>query len=460
MPNRVSYPTRAKWSSQFAFILVCAGAAIGLGNIWKFPYLLGSHGGGTFLILNFLFLLFIALPVLLAEMLIGRRGHQNAVTSIQLLSSETNASPRWQWIGWLCALTLILILSFYSIVAGWALAYLTYSWHGDLSGLSPLGIEKFWQTFTNHPGLLIFWHSLFMLMVLGVVAKGVHKGIENAAKILIPVLFIILILLLGYASGTGHFAQGIEFLFDIRLDKITPQTIVAAMGHAFFTASIGAGSILVYSSYASKHFSLGRSAVSIVFLDLLASILTAMCIFPILFAHELTPETRLGLTFEVLPIAFSNMEGGKFFGGLFFLLSVCAAWTSSISLAEPQVALLSERFNMKRSKATLYIGFFAWLLGTLSILSFSHWKTIKLFGQWTLFSGISDLSTNILLPLGGFLFAIFTGWILHRRITREALHFQNEHTYLIWRFLIRWVSPLGILIILFYPIYTFVRNVF
>lgn len=456
----VSSPIRSKWSSQFAFVLVCAGAAIGLGNIWKFPYILGSHGGGTFLILHLIFLILIALPLLLAEMLMGRRGHQNIVTSIQLLSSETNANPRWKGIGWLCSVTLMLILSFYSVVAGWALAYLTYSWHGDLTGLSPLAIEHVWQGFLGSPLTMLFWHSVFILMTMGVLAKGIHKGIENASKILIPVLFMILIMLLGYATGTGHFYEGIQYLFDIQLDKITPQTIVSAMGHAFFTLSIGAGSILVYSSYSSKSFSLGQVAVSVVLLDFLVSTLTAVSTFPILFTHGLKPETGPGLTFEILPIAFSSMEGGAFLGGLFFLLSVCAAWTSAISLAEPLVALLSERYKIKRIKATFFIGFFAWLLGIASILSFNYWKSLKLFGEWTLFTGITDLSTNILLPMGGLLIAIFTGWILHRRITREELAFQNESTYKIWRFLIRWVSPFGILIILLYPVYLFIRGHF
>lgn len=455
-----SSPVRSKWSSQFAFILVSAGAAIGLGNIWKFPYILGSRGGGTFLVLHLVFITLIALPVLLAELLMGRRGHQNIVTSIQLLSSETNASPRWQGIGWLCSITLILILSFYSVVAGWALAYLTYSWHGDLTGLSPLAIENVWQGFLANPVAMLFWHSIFILMVMGVVAKGIHQGIEKASKILIPVLFMILIMLLGYATGTGHFLEGIQYLFDIQLEKITPQTIVAAMGHAFFTLSIGAGSLLVYSSYSSKSFSLGEVAVSVVLMDFLASTLTAVSIFPILFSHGLKPETGPGLTFEILPIAFSTMEGGAFLGGLFFLLSVCAAWTSAISLAEPLVALLSERYKVKRIKATLFIGFLAWLLGILSILSFNLWKSFKIFGKWTLFVSISDFSSNILLPIGGLLIAIFTGWILHRRITREELAFQNESTYKAWRFLIRWVSPLGILIILLYPVYLFIRGYF
>jgi neurotransmitter:Na+ symporter, NSS family len=449
-------PDRSKWSSGFSFTLVGASAAIGLGNIWSFPYAIGNRGGGTFLLLHLLFLFFIAFPILLSEMLIGRRGHANAVTCVQLLSSETNASQRWKWIGWFCTLAPLLILSFYSVIAGWALDYLTYTWHGDLTGLTFSGVSRFWEDFLQHSAPMLIAHTIFMGITIAVVARGVRKGIEKVAKVLLLTLLITLILLLGYSMGSHDFYEAVDFLFDVQLSEVKPSTLMAALGHALFTLSVGGASMLIYASYASKSVSLPRVAISIVCLDFIVSLLTSLVVFAILFSNEMSSiPAEPGLIFKALPIAFSKMEGGIFVGGLFFLLCVCAAWTSAISMLEPVVALFNERYKIKRPKAAFLVGIVSWLLGVLLIFSFQEWKFLKLSSNYQLLHVLSNFSINILLPIAGLLFAVFSGWALHRRITREELNFKSENSYMLWRFLIRWLAPIGILGVLIYPLHTF-----
>ncbi len=440
--------TRPHWTSRLAFVLAASGAAVGLGNIWKFPYMAGEHGGSAFVLIYLICVLFIGMPVMIAEMIIGRRGQRNAVSAMDSLSLEAGQSQKWRYVGWLGAMTSLMMLSFYSVVAGWSLAYLYRTWSGVFSHVNAEQVQTVWRDFIASPLEMTLWHTLFMLLTLWVVARGVQSGLEKATKIMMPLLFVILLILVGYATSTDGFAEAVEFLFKPDFSKITPTVIIAAMGHAFFTLAVGVGAMLIYGSYLDENVKLGSAVFTIASLDVLVALLAGLAIFPLIFSNQLSPEAGPGLMFVTLPIAFSQMGGGLFFGGLFFLLLFFAAWTSSISLAEPVVALLHENFKLTRKKASIVVGFVAWFLGLGSLLSFNVWQNAKLFGRFTIFDIAADFSINILLPIGGFCFVFFAAWAMKTSSTKQELNVSKPYYY-IWLLLARIVAPISILMILF-----------
>lgn len=439
---------RGQWSSKLSFILATTGAAVGLGNIWKFPYMAGDNGGSAFVMVYLICVVLIGLPVMLSEMIIGRRGRANPVNALKKVALEAKHSKAWGLLGFWGAATLLIVLSFYSVVAGWSLAYIFRALSGEFNGLNAKQISLIWTNFLGDPWQLLVWHGIFMFITLFVVARGVQSGIEKAANIMMPLLFFILIILVGYATGTGGFEQAVHFLFDFNYHKITADVVIAAMGHAFFTLAIGAGCMLVYGSYLKHHIHLGGAVLAIAGLDVLVALLAGLAIFPIIFAHHLTPAGGPGLMFQILPIAFAKMGGGQWFGALFFILLLFAAWTSSLSLAEPLVILLIEKYHKSRLSAAILVGVVAWSMGIVSLLSFNTWQHFKLFGQWNLFTAITDLATNIMLPIGGILFAIFAAWVMPKYMSQQELAFPQQFLYQIWRFLTRFVAPIAILIIL------------
>jgi neurotransmitter:Na+ symporter, NSS family len=440
-------PHREHWTSKLSFILASTGAAVGLGNIWKFPYMAGDNGGSAFVLIYLICVIIIGIPLMIAEMLLGRQGQQNPVNSFYRLAREANKNTRWSLVGWLGAITLVLVLSFYSVVAGWSLAYMIKTWMGDFNHLSVQGINSLWQQFLANPVQLMGWHALFMFMTMWVVARGVKSGLENASKIMMPGLFLTLIILDVYAYLNGDFSAGFRFLFAFNLHKINSEVIISAMGHAFFTLAIGAGCMMVYGSYLTRQTKLSGAVMTIVVLDVLVAILAGLAIFPLIFGYHLVPEGGPGLMFQVLPIAFANMVGGQFFGGLFFVLLLFAAWSSSISIAEPLVILLTERHGFKRLSASILVGGAGWLLGLASLLSFNVWQDFKLFQHWTIFGAITDLSTNLLLPLGGLGIALFAGWVMPKLVLFEELKIKKVY-FILWHFLIRYIVPIGILLII------------
>lgn len=446
MDSSKSKTKREHWTSKFSFILAATGAAVGLGNIWKFPYMAGNNGGSAFVLIYLLCVIFIGIPLMLAEMLIGRRGQKNPVNSLYKLAIEAKKNPRWALVGWIGALTLVLALSFYSVVSGWSIAYMFRAWLGSFNNLDPIAINTEWQQFLGSPIELMFWHGLFMIMTMWVVERGVKSGLEQASKIMMPGLFLVLIILDFYAYWNGNFSAGFKFLFQFKLDEISPSVVISAMGHAFFTLAVGAGCMLVYGSYLTRDIKLGGAVLTIVFFDVLVAFLAGLAIFPIVFAYNLAPQGGPGLMFQVLPIAFSKMVWGQFFGGLFFVLLVFAAWTSSISIAEPLVILLTERHSFSRLSASVLVGVMGWLLGLVSLLSFNIWQNFKLFNHWTVFDLITDFTTNILLPLGGLGFALFAGWVMSKKTTFEELKIK-PFLFNIWLYLIRYIAPIGIILV-------------
>ena len=437
-----------RWSSRIGFILATTGAAVGLGNIWKFAYMAGAHGGSAFVLVYLLCVIGVGIPLMMGEMLLGRIGRSDAVSSMRNLAKRFKQHPSWSLVGWLGALTLLLVLSFYSVVAGWSLFYVKQTLEHHFVHMQPAQIQHIWQNLLAKPSVMLIYHSSFMALTVWVVAHGVQKGLEKAAKMMMPALFGILIILVGYAASTPGFNQGVEFLFHFDWTHITPDIAISALGHAFFTLAVGAGCILVYGAYLTDNARIGPTVVIITALDVFVAILSGLAIFPLVFTYHLAPAAGPGLMFETLPIAFAQMGGGFWFGLLFFFLLLFAAWTSSISLVEPLAALLIQRFNFKRWPACICVGITAWALGLLTIFSFNLLHSFKPFWHRNIFNLVTDIATNILLPLGGLGFTCFVAYCVPKKVLLNSLKFQYRFSFNCWYFAIRYITPIGILIIL------------
>jgi neurotransmitter:Na+ symporter, NSS family len=433
-----------QWSSRWSFILATTGAAVGLGNVWRFPYMAGTNGGSAFVLVYLICVVFIGLPIMIAEILIGRRARQNPISALQTLAKESHHSRKWGALGWWGALALLMVLSFYSVVSGWSIAYLFRSIGNTFHGMSDHQIIQTWQQFLASPWQMIGWQTLFLCLTISVVIRGVQQGIEKATRFMMPALYVILFVLVFYAATVGDFKQAFHFLFAFNLEKITPTIIVAAMGHAFFTLALGAGAMLTYGAYVPNRINIANAVWVAAALDVLVAILSGLAIFPLVFAHHLAPNSGPGLMFVTLPIAFSHITGGALIGGLFFLLLLFAAWTASLNLTEPMVIILMNRLNINRRNAALLVGTFAWVLGIGSALSFNVWRHLKFLHQFTVFDIATNVPTDIILPLGGLGFALFAGWIMKKKFTQQEVH---PRLYPLWRFLIRYVAPTAIIII-------------
>ena len=443
-----------QWSSKWAFVLAATGSAVGLGNIWKFPYITGENGGGAFVLVYLLCIACIGIPIMMAEIMLGRRGRQSPINTMKTLAIESGHSPHWQLLGFMGVLAGFLILSYYSVIAGWALAYVFRTGAGAFTGLTSDGVDNIFGTMIKNPEVLLGWHTMFMAMTIFVVARGVKSGLESAVKILMPALLVILIALVGYAMNTNSFGEGIAFLFKADFHRLTWGAVLTAMGHAFFTLSLGMGAIMVYGSYLPKNASIARTTILIASADTIVALLAGMAIFPLVFANNLEAGSGPGLIFITLPLAFGHMDGGVLFGTLFFILLTFAAWTSSISLLEPIVTWLVENKHMKRVTATFLGGFVTWALGIVTIFSFQ--KDSPIIFSFTfagekkengMFDVLDIVTANIMLPLGGVLIAIFAAYLMSREASRDELDMGDGLGYRSWRFLVSSVAPAAVIIV-------------
>lgn len=436
------------WASRWVFILAAAGSAIGLGNIWKFPYITGDNGGGAFVLVYLACVLFIGMPVMVAEVLMGRRARAAPINAVSKLARESGVSARWGLLGWMGTLAGFLILSFYAMIAGWALYYVLLLAQGTFTGADAAGVGAAFDGLLADPYTMLACHSLFMAMTIFIVAGGVKAGLERAVRWMMPALVLLLLLLLGYAVSTGYFLQGVHFLFDVDFSALSSKSVIVAMGHAFFTLSLGMGAIMAYGAYMPRQHSIGQSVLTIAMLDTAFALLAGLAIFPIVFANGLEPGAGPGLMFVTLPLAFGSLPLGDLFGTLFFVLVTLAALTSAISIAEPFVAWAVER-GMNRLTAASIIGIASWFIGIFCILSFNllAGEPYRIFGL-TFFEALDFLASNILLPLGGLLIAIFAGWVMKETKVMKELQMRNQAIYIAWRISVRIVAPLAILLVL------------
>jgi neurotransmitter:Na+ symporter, NSS family len=441
--------TRESWGSRLGFVMATAGSAIGLGSLWKFPYVTGENGGGFFVLAYLIFTFFIGIPIFMAELLIGRSASRAPVGAFEELAGT---HKNWRMLGWSCALATLLILSYYSVVAGWALNYALMSLLHFTQGKTPSQISQIFDLLYSAGDINLLWNLLFLGITTAIVLRGIREGIEFWSKILTPALLIILVLLFIYATTLEGFSQAFLFVFRPDVSKISPSGFLEALGLACFTLSVGMGIIITYGSYMRKNDDIPKTSFTIASMTVLVSLLAALMIFPIIFTFNFAPQEGPGLLFKSLPVLFSKLPGTLLLSTTFFFLVVFAALTSTISVMEVLVATVTEVFGWSRIKGALIIAAIVFILGVPSALSgsdtlFSDW--MKMYGK-NFFDSIDFFSTTWLLPINAILTSIFAGWVIEGSICREGFLEGSNLRFLFrpWLFLVRWVVPAGIILIM------------
>jgi neurotransmitter:Na+ symporter, NSS family len=437
------------WSSHLAFYLSVAGAAVGLGTLWRFPFLAGQYGGGLFVLVFVLSCLLITVPLLIAEFMLGRRGGPNVPAAPGRVARAAGHSTRWSVIGWLGTLAMFLIMTYYSVIGGWVLSYVKTYTFGEAAGLDRAALAGRFDALLADPWQLTFWHALFMGVTVLISAAGLHRGIEIGNKIMMPGLFGILSVLACYALARGDAAGAIDFLTRIDFSLLSGELVLAAIGQAFFATGVGMGIMIAYGSHVTADESLQKSAWIVVISIVLASALASLLIFPLVFGHDVDPAQGPQLAFIVLPSIFIDMPAAALVGTLFFVLLSFAALSSSIAGLEPAAGWLMERFGMSRARALTLAGTTAWFLGLATVLSFNHWShirplsTIERFRTSTLFDLTDFVAANVLLPIGALLTCLFVGWRLERAdIAAEFGHNRKVRAALL--ILLKYVCPVAI----------------
>ena len=426
------------WIGRWTFILAATGSAVGLGNIWGFPYKAGTNGGGAFVLIYLGCILIIGLPIMISEIIIGRKSGNRPINAMKNVALESKKSSVWQVVGWSGIFAGILILSFYSVIAGICLNYIFISATSSGTISSP---DQF-SSVISSPVNLIIWHTIFMVMTALIVSAGIKDGIGRMVKILMPMLGFLMIFMVIYSMINGDFTKAFSFLFAPDFSDVTSDTLLQAMGQAFFSLSLGMGSIMAYGAYMPKDQQVVSSSFTVASLDTLIAMLAGLAIFPIIFAFNLEPNSGPGLVFVSMLSAFNQMQFGQLIGPLFFILLSVAALSSSISLLEPGVAYLSEEGILSRKRSAEIISFFIWVLGIGSVLSFNIWSDVDIILGKNFLDSMDLIANQILLPLGGMLIAIFVGWFMKESLIKDEIGNTNNALYLIWRFFVKFVAPL------------------
>lgn len=436
---------REGFSSKFGILCAAAGSAIGLGNIWRFPYVVGDNGGGAFLLIYLAFILLLGIPVMLSEFIIGRRGQRNTFGSFRRLAP----GKPWWIVGIMGIAAAFMILAFYSTIAGWTLEYVYKALTNAFQGQSSGQLGEMFQAFHTQSLRPLMWQLIFMVMTAGIIIAGVKRGIEKYTKILMPFLVLLLLIMAVRSITLPGAMGGLQFLFKPDFSELTADVFLAALGQAFFSLSIGMGALITYGSYIGKENKLGTISIEVSLADTLIAVLAGVAIFPAVFAFGLAPDEGPGLIFHVLPNIFQQLPGGYFFALIFFILLAIAALTSSISILEVVVAFLVEELNIKRRNATIMAAVAATFVGVFCTLSFGAMEDVTLGGLT--FFGIMDFtSSNILLPLGGLLIVVFVGWFLGSANVRDEV--SNSGTlpvrlFHVFMFLLKFIAPVAIAIV-------------
>ena len=429
--------SHGSWIGKWTFILAATGSAVGLGNIWGFPYKAGTNGGGAFVLIYLGCILIIGIPIMISEIILGRRSGNSPINAMRYIAIESNRSSSWQIVGWSGIFAGILILSFYSVIAGICLNYIFIS----ATSSGAISSSEQFSNVISSPLNLILWHTVFMILTALIVSAGIKDGIGRMVKILMPLLGFLMIFMVIYSIINGDFSSAISFLFAPDFSNVTSDTLLQAMGQAFFSLSLGMGSIMAYGAYMPKEQKVVGTSFTVASLDTLIAILAGLAIFPIIFAFNLEPNSGPGLVFVSMLSAFNQMQFGQFIGPLFFILLSVAALSSSISLLEPGVAYMSEENILSRKGSAQIISFFVWVLGIGSALSFNIWSDFSLIGDRNFLDSMDFIANQILLPLGGMLIAIFVGWFMKKSLIVDELGPINNYLYVLWRFFVKFIAP-------------------
>lgn len=436
---------REHWGSHLGFILAAAGSAIGLGVLWKFPYVTGENGGGLFVLLYILCTFFVGIPVLIAELILGRRAQRGAVGIFATLS---NNSTVWKTAGWLGIISSFLIMSFYSVLAGWGLSYVFMSLNQFYKGMSSTEISNVFDLLATSGDITLFWHFLFMAINVGVVYQGVRAGVEYWSKFMTIGLLFLMVGLCAYSLTLEGFGEAVRFVFMPDFANFKSSGALEAMGLSFFTLSLGQGIMLTYGSYMRRTEDIPQNSAIIGFMIIMVSVLAALTIFPVIFTFGLPPAGGPGLVFKTLPVLFAQLPAALIISTAFFVLFVFTALTSSIAMVEAISANFIDLYGWTRKKAVLTTGIGCFLFGIPCALSGTGW----LFARWpqifgnTFFDTVNDLVSIWLLPIGGLMIALYTGWFLDPNISKDEFEAGSSYKWLYkpWFFFVRWVAPLAI----------------
>ncbi len=423
-------PEGRKWSSRTAFLIASIGAAVGLGNLWRFPFQTGQNGGSAFVIVYLICVAVIVYPVMMGELSVGRVKGKSAVGSTSGLAVDAGKSPLWGVVGLVGVTASYLVLTTYSVIAGRIMAYSVMSFSGEFAGG-----ESALPLYAS-PAHALAWHTLFMGVTVLVVARGLNAGIERVTTILMPIFFIMLVGLCFYALATGAAEQALSYLFTPRFSELTPEIMLAALGQAFFSVAVGGGVMITYGAFLSKDENLVTNGAVIAGADTLVAIVAGLMIFPVVFAFSLDPAAGMGLIFNAMPAAFSGMPFGSAIGGLFFFLSFIAALTSSIAMLLLASVVVEEQLGLGRRASVFVLGAIAWTVGAASVLT-PHLAEL-----------IDFMAGNVAMPVGGLLAAIFAGWVAPRAVMRGELAGLSPMLFRVWRFIVRYLAPVGIGVIL------------
>lgn len=433
--------SREHWSGSFAFILAAVGSAVGLGNIWKFPYMAGENGGGAFVIIYLLCIAVIGIPIFIAELYVGKKGQTDTVSCFRAVAPRS--SGFWKTIGFLGVASTFLILSFYSVVTGWVLDFTWKSVTNQMADLNDKQIQSLLTGLFQDPWRMLMWHTITMVITVGIVCGGITAGIERFTKILMPTLVLMLLVVFGWSMTLEGFPKAFSYLFSADFSKISPESILSAVGHSFFTLSLGMGCMITYGSYLRPKDNIIKVGIAVSLLDTLIALIAGMAIFAVVFSFDnIEPSGGPGLMFVTLPMLFHKVSGGFVISSLFFLLVTFAAITSAISLLEVAVSYFINNLGYNRKKTTIVTGVLVYLLGILSVLSFNVLEDFKLFGKYNFFDFFDGITTNILMPLGGVLIALFMGWVLGKKAIKDIF---PDKKHALWGtgllFMLRFVAP-------------------
>ncbi|HSL52149.1 MAG TPA: sodium-dependent transporter [Candidatus Deferrimicrobiaceae bacterium] len=439
-----------RWSTRAGFIFAAMGSAIGLGSIWKFPYEVGTNGGGGFVLFYLLGLGLIVFPLMLVEFAIGRRGGSHAIASIAAVANASGASRLWATIGMVGVVGAVLILSFYSVIGGWAVAYVVDTIRDGLPGAAAATVQARYDALLAAPLRMTLYHTIFMTATVAVVARGIAGGIERASLYLMPMLIVLVVVLAGYSTSQGDAPAALRFLFALDLDRLSPRVALEALGLGFFSIGVGLAVMVTYAAYAGPEFDLRTVAIVTILSDTAISFLAGLAVFPVVFAERLDPSSGPGLMFVTLPLAFARMPLGAPAAIAFFVLLSLAALASAMSLLEMPVALAHRWRGWSRRRAAIVAGAVCWALGLASVLSFNVWAGwhplawLPGLGTLTVFDSLDHVASNVLLPLGGLGLALFGGWVVPPPVLAAELRLGPAVARAMV-LLLRYVAPIGII---------------
>ncbi len=442
-----------RWSSNLMFLAAAIGSVVGIANVWKFTYVAGENGGGAFVIVYVLAVIGIALPALIAEFLVGRRGRASVVKTMDNLAESEGIGRWWRYYGQMAALGAFLALSFYSVIAGWTIDYFVLSMTRGFDAMSAEHTEAALAGLMQSPARMMLSQAAFIALTAAVVAAGVRRGLENALRWLTPALFLILILLVGYAIVAADFAAAARFLFVPDFSQIDAQTVLLAVGQAFFSLGIGLGVLLTIGAYMAPESSILRAGVVVAVADVTVALLAGLAVFPIVFGHGLSPAEGPGLIFATLPVAFGTMPAGGVLGPLFFLLLAIAALTSAITIMETVVAAIEDYSGWPRARIVAFSSLLLWIAGLGTVLSFNLLADfhplayIPAFAERNIFESLDYIVSNFMMPAGGVLIAVLAGWGLRRKSTMNELRLSQGALYSSWRLLVRFAVPTTIALV-------------